>query len=76
LQPSSQLSQQAHSHSQSGQFLQQSSEQQAAFALLLQQETLAASSADVPANVAAIRPLATASPPNNFVNMKNSLSYG
>jgi hypothetical protein len=73
-QPLAQSSQQAQSHAQLGQSLQQSSEQQAAFALLLQQ--LAASLLaleDVPATAAAIRPVATARPPNSFTNMIKSL---
>jgi hypothetical protein len=74
LQPFAQSSQQAHSHAQFGQSLQQSSEQHAAAVLLLQQETLAASSFEAPAMPAATRAPATARPPNNFVNMNNSLS--
>jgi hypothetical protein len=59
--------QQAHSHLQSGQPSQQSFEQHAlAFGSL--------EVADVPATPAPITAVATARPPNNFVNMKNSLS--
>jgi hypothetical protein len=63
-QPSSQFSQQAQSHLQSGQSLQQSAEQQAPLvgAGLLD-------SAAVVATPAVMRPLAIASVPNNFVNM-------
>jgi hypothetical protein len=64
-QPFAQLSQQGHSHLQSGQPSQQSSEQQEP---LLQVDSLVG--ADVPAMPAAIRPAASARPPNNFVNMK------
>jgi hypothetical protein len=73
-QPFAQSLQQSQSQLQLGQSLQQSSEQQAAFALLLQQ--LAASLSefeDVPAAAAAIRPVATARPPNSLTNMVESL---
>jgi hypothetical protein len=73
-QPLAQSLQQPQSHLQLGQSLQQSSEQQAALALLLQQ--LAAFSVldeDVPAMAAAIRPVATARPPNSLTNMVESL---
>jgi hypothetical protein len=74
-QPLAQSLQQSHSQLQSGQSLQQSSEQQAAFALLLQQLAAFWSELeDVPAIAAAIRPEATARPPNNLTNMVNSLS--
>jgi hypothetical protein len=69
-QPFAQSSQQAQSHSQSGQFLQQSSLQHAALALLLQQDAASPLSPEVPATVAATRPVANASPPNNFVNIE------
>jgi hypothetical protein len=73
-QPFSQSSQQAQSHSQLGQSLQQSSEQQADFALLLQQLAVFSVLEDVPAIAAATRPEATARPPNNLTNIVNSLS--
>jgi hypothetical protein len=57
-----------------GQSLQQSSEQQAALALLLQQTAFSVLVDDVPAMAAAMRPVATARPPNSLTNMVNSLS--
>jgi hypothetical protein len=73
--PLAQSSQQAQSHLQSGQSLQQSSEQQAALALLLQQLAAFSVLGDVPAMAAAIRPVATARPPNSLTNMVHSLSF-
>lgn len=74
-QPFAQSSQQAQPHSQLGQSLQQSSEQQAALALLLQQLAAFWSELeDVPANAAAIKLVATARPPNSLTNIWNSLS--
>jgi hypothetical protein len=76
-QPSLQLAQQSHSHLQSGQPSQQSSEQHSA-PLAQQVPALAGLGSfeldDVPAMPAAIRPAATTRPPNNFINMTNSLS--
>jgi redox-regulated HSP33 family molecular chaperone len=69
-----QSSQQAHSQLQLGQSLQHSSEQHAAFALLLQQLATSLSELEeVPAKAAAIRPEATARPPNSLTNMVQSL---
>jgi hypothetical protein len=73
-QPFSQSSQQAQSQLQLGQSLQQSSEQQAALALLLQQLAALSVLEDVPAIAEAIRPVATARPPNSLTNMGKSLS--
>jgi hypothetical protein len=76
--PSWQLAQQAHSQSQSGQPSQQSPEEQQQAAAFEQQELASVAGfsdlADVPAMPAAISPLATNRPPNNFVNMEYSLS--
>jgi hypothetical protein len=67
LQPFAQSSQQEHSQLQFGQPSQQSFEQQAfAFGSL--------EVADVPVRPAPTTAAATARPPNNFVNMKDSLS--
>jgi hypothetical protein len=68
-QPFSQSSQQAHSHLQFGQSLQQSSEQQAAALSLEQQLTTSVASDDVPATLAAMRPATSARPPNIFTNI-------
>jgi hypothetical protein len=67
LQPFAQSSQQEQLHLQSGQPSQQSDEQQA-FALGSLEV------AEVPATPAPIAAAAIARPPNNLVNMRNSLS--
>jgi hypothetical protein len=68
-QPFSQSSQHEQSQLQSGQSLQHSSEQHEPSAF-----TGVVVLAEFAATPAAIRPAATARPPNNFVNMENSLS--
>lgn len=74
-QPFAQSSQHAPSQPQSGQFTQQPSEQQVTISpLLLQQEAAGELSAGAVATPAAISPPRTASPPNNLINIRFSLS--